>query len=64
MFFQGPKHLLYMHKEFFPRAAINQDIVEVYDDKVINEGSEDIIHESHECCRGIAEVEWHYKPLK
>ena len=48
---------------FGERAAVNEDVVEVYRQKFTGERSEYVIYQSHEGARGIREPERHDQPL-
>jgi len=41
----------------------HQDVIKVYNHKLAKEGLENLIHESHECTRGIREPKWHQQAL-
>lgn len=43
--------------------AINQNIVEVDNDKFDNKWLQQLGHYSHEYTEGIGLTEWHYQPL-
>ena len=40
--------------------AINQNVIQENNDTSVQEGAENIIHEGHECGRGIRESKWKY----
>src|SRR3954470_22753323 len=44
---------------FLPILREYQEVVDVYDDELVKEWSEDILHDRHESGRGVGESEWH-----
>ena len=43
--------------------TVDENVIKIYDQKLTGEGPKHIIHEAHECTRGIRESERHDKPF-
>jgi len=61
VFFQPLKHLSKMFHVLFHRDVINQNVVYVYDHKIIKPLSENVIHECAKCGRCIGESKRHHQ---
>ena len=52
-----------MYNLFLLCFAKHQDIIQIYNYKIINESMKDIIHDPHESSRCVTEPERHHKPF-
>ena len=52
-----------MYSVFLLGFAKHQDIIQIYNYKIVNEWMKDIIHDPHESSRCVTEPERHHKPF-
>ena len=52
-----------MYNMLFPSFAKHKDIIQIYNYKIINELTKEIIHDSHESGRCVTKPKRHYKPF-
>ena len=48
---------------FSDETTVDENVIKIYHQKLTGEGPEHIIHEAHECTRGIGESKRHDEPL-
>lgn len=44
-------------------VTVNENVVEVDDDKFFDERLEDLMHDAYECARCVGEAERHHQPF-
>ena len=44
-------------------STVDQDVVEIDDDKLTSEGAHHLVHQTHEGAWSVGEAEGHYEPL-
>jgi hypothetical protein len=47
-----------------PTFAENEDVIHIYDHKIIGEWSQDIVHQYHEHCWCIGQAKMHDEPFE
>ena len=64
MFPQGVHNLLNMLQVFGPSLAVNENVIQTHNYKIIGEWSHDIVHHPHESGQRIFQTKGHERPFK
>ena len=59
MLSHGLKDLSNVLQVFFTTLAEDEDVIEIYNNEGVSEGSEDVIHHPHKSCSGIFQPKIH-----
>jgi hypothetical protein len=60
----GDQDLLNVLQILYPGLAEDEDVIQIYDHKIVCEQLQDIIHHPHECHWRISQAKRHDHPLK
>jgi hypothetical protein len=61
---QSVQKLMNMLQVFRPILVVDEDVIQIHDQKIIGERPQDIVHHPHEICWGISQTKGHGKPFK
>jgi hypothetical protein len=49
---------------FYPSLVVDEDVIQIHNQKIISERPKDIFHHPHESCCGIFQTKGHDQPFK
>jgi hypothetical protein len=53
-----------MLQMLFPSLVVDEDVIQIHQQKIISEMTQDIVHHPHEICWGIFQTKGHNQPFK